>query len=319
MGTRPKISIITASKNGERFLRQTIESILQQTFTDYEHVIVDGASTDATIEILKEYKHIRWISEPDRHADEGFYKALEMTRGEYVMLCCISDGYLDRDWFGKCAEILDNNVEVSLVYGLSQIMMEDGTLGKIVSSNYISQPPPQKMDFFPFWLGTFSLCPESTFCVRVEVFKRCFPKYDPSGYFLQNHALLSFNYNFNVNGYLPYFLPVVASYGRYHHDSNSAKLIKLNRPMKNQYQAAVVQYGNKVLSGKRKHVFRDGKSSVIKTIEPDELESYRQKVLDFRINRKSYLGKNRTGSLNYELRKLKILMGYFLCGHRIYN
>ena len=319
MSSRPKISVITASKNGARFLRQTIESVLQQNFTDYEHVMVDSASTDNTIEILKEYEHIRWISEPDGHADEGFYKALEMTRGEYIMLCCISDGYLDRDWFGKCVEILDNNVDVSLVYGLSQIMMEDGTLGKIVSSNYISQPPPQKMDYFPFWLGTFSLCPESTFCVRAEVFKKCFPKYETSGYFLQNHALLSFNYSLNVNGYLPYFLPVVASYGRYHHDSGTVKLVSLNRPMRKQYQAAIVQYGNDVLSGKRKHVFRDGNSSVIKTIEPNELKSYRKKVLDFRINRKAYLGKNRKVSLNYELRKLKILMGYFLCGHRIYN
>jgi len=319
MKARPEISVITASKNGARFLRQTIESVLQQTFTDYEHVLVDSASTDNTIEILKEYEHIRWISEPDGHADEGFYKALEMTRGEYIMLCCISDGYLDRDWFGKCVEILDNNVDVSLVYGLSQIMMEDGTLGKIVSSNYISQPPPQKMDYFPFWLGTFSLCPESTFCVRAEVFKKCFPKYDPSGYFLQNHALLSFNYNFNVNGYLPFFLSTVTSYGRYHHDSNSVRLIGLNRPMKKQYQAAIVRYGNEILSGKRKHIFRDGKSNVIKTVEPYELKTYRQKVLDYRINRKFYLGGKRAGGLRYWLRKSRILTGYCLCRHHIYG
>jgi len=319
MKTRPKVSVITASKNGARFLRQTIELVLQQTFTDYEHVIVDSASTDDTIEILKEYKHIRWISEPDRDADEGFYKALQMARGQYIMLCCISDGYLDEDWFQKCVDILDNDPEVSLVYGLAQAMNEDGTFGKIACSNFFSQPPPQKVDYFPFWLGTFSICPESTFCVRAEVFKKYFPEYDPSGYFLQNHALLSFNYNFNANGYLPYFLPVLASFARYHHDSGSVKLVKLIRTMRTQYEAAIVQYGNEVLSGKRKHVFRDGKSSVIKTIEPNELKSYRQKVLDLRINRKSYLGKKRKFSLNYWLRKFKILMGYFLCGHRIYN
>jgi len=319
MDTKPKISVITGSKNGARFLRQTIESVLQQSFTDYEQVVVDGASTDNTIEILKEYKHIRWISEPDRDADEGFYKALEMSHGEYIMLCCVSDGYLDRNWFSKCVEILDNNPEVSLVYGLAQSIMEDGTTGKIVCSHFLDNPPPQKMGFFPFWLGTFCLCPENTFCVRANVFKECFPKYEPTGSFLQNNALLSFNYNFNTKGYLPHFCPEVAGYGRYHHDSNSIRLVKFNRIMKKQYQAAVVRYGNEVLSREREHVFRDGKSNVIKTIEPYELKTYRQKVLDYRINRKFYLGKRRTNSISYWSRKSKILIGYSLCGRRIYS
>ncbi|MHC4501004.1 MAG: glycosyltransferase, partial [Planctomycetota bacterium] len=51
MDGKPKISVITPCKNRARFLRETIESILQQTFTDYEHVLVDGVSTDNSIEI----------------------------------------------------------------------------------------------------------------------------------------------------------------------------------------------------------------------------------------------------------------------------
>lgn len=319
MDKKPKISIITASKNGARFLRETIESVLEQSFTNYEHVLVDGASTDETIEILKEYKHIRWISEPDRDADEGFYKAMTMARGEYIMLCFVSDGYLDSNWFERCVEVLENDPKISLVYGLTQRMSEDGTLGKVVCSNFLNHPPPQKIEFFPFGLGTFSLCPESALCIRAEVFKNCFPKYEPTGYFLQNHATLSFSYNFITKGYLPYFLPVVVSYGRYHHDSNSKKFAERNRAMKKQYQAAIIRYGNEVLSGSIKHVFRDGKSNVIKVIEPHELKLYRHKVLDYRINRKFYLGKRSTGGLSYWRRKLKILLEYHLGGQRIYN
>ncbi|NQT03967.1 MAG: glycosyltransferase [Planctomycetes bacterium] len=317
MEERPKISVITASKNGGRFLRQTIESILEQTFTDYEHVFVDGASTDNTLKILEEYKHIRWISEPDRHPDEGFYKAMMMSRGEYIMFCCVSDGYLDRDWFGKCVEVLDNDPEVSLVYGLPQCMTEDGTSGKIAYSNFLNHPPPQKMDHFPFWLGTFSLCPESTFCVRADMFKECFPKYEPTGFFLQNNALLSFGYNFSTKGYLPYFLPEVASFGRYHHDSSSVKFNKENKIMKKQYQSATIQYGNEVLAGRRKHVFRDVKSNAIKTIEPEELKLCRKKVLDYRINRKAYLGRRSPNPLSYQVKKFKLLMRDFL--HRRYK
>jgi glycosyltransferase involved in cell wall biosynthesis len=309
---KPKISVVTASKNGARFLRETIESILRQNFTDYEHIVVDSASTDDTLKILEEYEHIRWVSEPDESADEGFYKAMMMARGEYIMICCVSDGYVDKDWFGKCVEILDNNPDVSLVWGMPQNIKEDGTPGKVVFSNYSKTPPPQKSDFFPLWLGTFFVLPENTFCVRADVYKKCFPNFEPSGYFLQNHALFSFNYNFNVNGYLPYFLPVVASFGRSHHDSVSRKLVELNRTMKKQYFAAVDQYRNDLLSGKIRHYFRDGDSNIIGSISSDELKSYCKKILYYQLNSRAYLGKKKKIGLNHQIKKLRILINYYL-------
>jgi glycosyltransferase involved in cell wall biosynthesis len=310
MSSKPKISVLTASKNGARFLRETIESILQQSFTDYEHVLADSASTDNTVDILKEHKHIRWISEPDQNAEEGFSKALAMAQGEYIMICCVSDGYIDRDWFRKCADVLDRDPEVSLVYGIPQHKSEDGTLGKIVTSDFMKQSPPQKIDFFPFWLGTFAVCPEITWCVRSQVFKQCLPQHEASGYFLQNNMLYGFNYNFNIHGYLPFFVPSVASFGRYHHDSSSLRLAKENRMAKDQYKSAVIQYGKDVLSGTREHVFRDGQGDIIKKIEPGEFDFYRKKVLDYRLNRRSYLGKRPSNVLSRNIEKLKILAGY---------
>lgn len=305
MKAKPKISVITASKNGARFLRETLDSILHQSFTDYEHVFVDSISTDNTLSILEEYKrkghkHIRWISEPDRHADEGFYKAMTMSYGEYIMFCCVSDGYLDKNWFQKCVDVLDNNPDVSLVYGLPQNIKEDGSIKKIVFSNFLQQPPPQKSDFFPFWLGTSFVYPESTFCARTEVFRRCFPKFEESGCFLQNHALFSFNYNFNVNGYLPYFLPIVASFGRSHHDSNNTQLVGLNKLMKKQYLLAVAQYQNEVLSGKQEHFFCNGRSDVIGQVKSGNLANYRRKVLDYRLNSRFYLGKRKKRSFGHQ-------------------
>lgn len=309
---KPRISVITASRNGGRFLRETIASIQGQTFTDYEHVFVDSVSTDHTLEILQEYDHIRWVSEPDRHADEGFYKAAAMSRGDFIMFCCVSDRYADPDWFGRCVEILDNDPEISMVYGIPQCMDEDGNLGRIASSDFMKHSPPQKMDFLPFWLGTFTLCPEITFCVRSDVFRTCFPEYDTTDSFKQNHALMAFNYYFHTKGYLPFFLPVVASYGRFHHDSNSQRLLKGNNLAKEQYLAAVIDYGQNLLSGKQRHVFRDGQSQVIREIEAHELRALRRKVLDCRINRNAYLGKRDTGKLRYGIRKSKILLNSFL-------
>ena len=322
MTVKPKISIITASKNGGRFLRQTLDSISQQSFTDYEHVIADSASTDDTLDILDEYKrngyNVRWISEPDRRADEGFSKAMEMARGEYIMLTCISDAYSDRDWFKKCVEVLDNDPEVSMVYGHGKPINEDGEIIDSPRQDFVKRPPPSKREFFLFWLGTFSLCFELTWCVRADVFRKCFPKYEPTDCFLQKHSIFAFNYNFNVNGYLSLFLPDIACYGREHHDSCCIKQSDANKILKQQYKSAVTKYGNELFAGTRKHVFRDGKSNVIDELRPDELDSCRKKVLHYRINRRFYKCKKESGIIRYWRRKLKILVLYVLLRKRIY-
>jgi glycosyltransferase involved in cell wall biosynthesis len=322
MTVKPKISIIIASKNGGRFLRQTLDSILQQSFTDYEIVIADSVSTDDTLDILQEYKrnqcNIRWASVPDRHTDEGLYNAMQMACGEYIMLICISDWYSDRDWFKKCVQVLDNDPEISMVYGPGRAIDEEGTHIASPRENFSTCPPPSKMDFFTFWLGTFSLCLELTWCVRTDVFKKCFPKFETTGHFLQNHAVFAFNYNFNVNGYLSFFLPDFACHGRAHHDSNSVLLRDFNGRMKQQYKVAVTKYGNELFSGARKHVFRDGNSNVIKELCSDELDSCRKKVLHYRINRRFYKCKKSTSLIHYWGRKLRILALYFLSGKRVY-
>ncbi len=69
---QPVILVITPSFNHGCFLRQTIESVAAQTFRSFEHIVVDGGSTDGTVEILKEFSHLRWVSERDDHAVEAY-------------------------------------------------------------------------------------------------------------------------------------------------------------------------------------------------------------------------------------------------------
>lgn len=56
-----KISIITSVLNNITYIEDAIQSVLKQDYTNYEHIIVDGGSTDGTLEILKKYKHLKWI------------------------------------------------------------------------------------------------------------------------------------------------------------------------------------------------------------------------------------------------------------------
>src|SRR3989344_8442716 len=209
----PKISVISASFNTGAFLRDTLASIARQSSRDYEHIVVDGASTDGTVEELQRHPEICWISEPDSGFPEAFKKGVIMARGEYIIQCSISDGFLDRDWFARCIKVLDADLAVSLVWGLPQSMSEDGVLGKISYERFLSSPPPAREHFIYYWLFSSFWFPEGNFCVRKRVFQECFPVItrDRGG---DQDLWLEFNNIFHRRGYLSAFIPMVANYGR---------------------------------------------------------------------------------------------------------
>ncbi|MBI3558767.1 glycosyltransferase [Candidatus Gottesmanbacteria bacterium] len=260
----PKISVISPSKNTGRFAKETIGTILDQTYTNWEHIVVDGQSTDETISVFKKYKHIRMISEKDSGPDEAFRKGLVMARGEYVMLCCISDGYLDSNWFRKCADILENNHDISLVWGLPQYMSEIGYLSRITREDFFDNPPPGNREFLNFWLKTYFHLPEGNFCIRKRVMDECFPIVNAKNAIEACH-FLTFDYNFNVLGYLPYFIPVVANYGRVHADAMGQLQLKkhLMQGWVKKYQQSVDLYKEKLLEGKIIHHFRNGMGKIL--------------------------------------------------------
>jgi len=282
----PKISILTASLNQGRFLREMLNSIFNQSYTDYEHIVVDGGSTDNTIEILKEYPRIKWISEKDESPNEAYIKALSMARGEYIIQCCVSDGFLDKDWFKRCVEILDSDNEVSLVWGLPQYMTEDGRLGKVSSPEFLDEPPPQKKDFIAFWLATGSLMYEGNQCVRREVSDICFPK-DLKKCRFKDNIYYDFAYNLNTLGYLPYFIPVIANFGRTHKDAIGQRYAHREQVLRERYIKELNNYRKKLVRGQIKHYFRNGSSQIIGEISKYQLRSYKRRVYKIKIKRLS--------------------------------
>lgn len=86
-----KISIVTVTYNSEKTLTDTLESILKQTYTDYEHIIVDGLSNDNTMQIVKEYEakyqgKLRYISEKDTGLYDAMNKGIKMATGDVIGL-----------------------------------------------------------------------------------------------------------------------------------------------------------------------------------------------------------------------------------------
>lgn len=93
-----KISIVTPSYNQGVFIRDTIESVMKQNYSNYEHIVVDGGSTDETVNILKEYKHLKWISEKDNGPSNAINKGFEMATGE-IYGWINSDDYYEENIF----------------------------------------------------------------------------------------------------------------------------------------------------------------------------------------------------------------------------
>ena len=90
-----KISIITASYNQGNFIEDAILSVMNQKYSNYEHIIVDGESNDETISILKKYKHLKWISEKDSGQTDALNKALKLVDGEIIGQLNADDYYYD--------------------------------------------------------------------------------------------------------------------------------------------------------------------------------------------------------------------------------
>lgn len=89
----PKISIVTPSYQQGDYIEETIQSVLRQEYPNFEHIIVDGGSTDQTIDILKRYPHLKWVSERDKGQAHAINKGMLMATGEIVAYLNSDDIY----------------------------------------------------------------------------------------------------------------------------------------------------------------------------------------------------------------------------------
>jgi glycosyltransferase involved in cell wall biosynthesis len=96
----PLISIITPSFNQGAYIEQTILSVLHQDYGHVEHIVVDGGSTDATLDVLRRYPHLKWVSEKDRGQADALNKGLALAKGD-IIGWVNSDDYYQDNIFGS--------------------------------------------------------------------------------------------------------------------------------------------------------------------------------------------------------------------------
>ncbi len=144
----PKISIVTPNFNGEEYLEQTIQSVLSQNYPNLEYIIIDGGSTDNSIDIIRKYdKQLAyWISEPDNGLYHAVQKGFDQSTGEIMAWINSDDLYHSKSFF-TVAEIFSRFNEVNWLQGTPSFFDE---LGRIVSVGAIKRW--SKLDYY---LGNF--------------------------------------------------------------------------------------------------------------------------------------------------------------------
>lgn len=162
------ISIITATFNSAKTLKDTIQSVLRQTNKDFEYLIIDGGSTDETIDIVKSYEsefsgRLKWVSEKDQGIYDAMNKGIKMASGDVVGILN-SDDYFTSDDILQTVDNAFKSHEIDAIYGDIHFI-RDGNPQKCV--RYYSS----RM-FRPFWLRFGFMPAHPSFYCKREVFEK---------------------------------------------------------------------------------------------------------------------------------------------------
>ncbi len=163
-----KISIITATLNSGATLRGALESLLAQTYTDIEHIVVDGLSTDNTMDIVRELEpkyhgRLRYVSEKDSGLYDAMNKGIAMATGDVVGILNSDDFYTANDVLSRVAEAFSKE-QIDAVYGDIHFV-NDADLTKCV--RYYSSAP-----FRPSWMRLGFMPAHPSFYCRRTVYQK---------------------------------------------------------------------------------------------------------------------------------------------------
>jgi glycosyltransferase involved in cell wall biosynthesis len=160
-----KISIITVVWNNKKTIKDAIDSVLSQTYKDIEYILVDGASSDGTIEIIKSYekKINKFISEPDKGIYDAMNKGINLATGNIIGILNSDDFYIDKYVVEKVAKEFEEK-KVSSVYA-DLIYVKPENLEKSIRYYDSSHFKPDK---FPYgWMPA-----HPTFFVKKEIYDK---------------------------------------------------------------------------------------------------------------------------------------------------
>ncbi|MDR0613798.1 MAG: glycosyltransferase [Dysgonamonadaceae bacterium] len=200
-------SIITVTCNAAQWIERTIQSIISQSYSGIEYIIVDGGSTDGTLDIITDYKlritdkgcRFRWISEPDGGIYDAMNKGLKLATGDYVWFINAGDSIHSPDTIREIVNQLSTvNRQPSIIYGETEISDTRGN-----SSGMRRLKAPEKLTWKSFKMGM--LVSHQSFIVKREIagaydlqyryaadFEWCIRCLKKADHILNTHLILSY-------------------------------------------------------------------------------------------------------------------------------
>jgi len=165
----PKISIVTPSYNQGAYIEETIRSVLLQGYPNLEYIIIDGGSTDQTVDILKKYERFLayWTSEPDRGQTYAINKGITIASGQIIGWINSDDVY-GKDAFKTIAENICQNGDISrpIVFGGIELIDDKGRLLKIFPGKSV-----ERKKLIAFWRQDWHI-PQPTVFFRSDILKK---------------------------------------------------------------------------------------------------------------------------------------------------
>lgn len=170
-----KLSIITINLNNASGLRKTIESVVNQTFTDFEYIIIDGGSTDGSVDLIREYQHRinYWVSEPDKGIYNAMNKGIVKAKGEYLQFLNSGDRLYCQSGLW---DVLSNKFSVEIVTANMQKIFPDKSTQVDKGQAYQRKQENKRLTLYDLFNGTIN---HSCSFIKRELFQK-YGLYDES-------------------------------------------------------------------------------------------------------------------------------------------
>jgi glycosyltransferase involved in cell wall biosynthesis len=211
------LTVITPSKNHLEGLRVAAESLATQSFKDWEHLVIDSASTDGTVDYCRNRPQTRIISEPDNCLEAALIKGLRLARGKHVTFLLCHDSLIDPDWLKAAIDFLESNPAYSMITACT------GTKRTDISYNYDAYPSGPKFNYY-FFIAPWTLLNETAFVGRTSIIREQFPDFQSSN--RRQDIFLHLWINFFSMGYLARILPYAVVKNDDHGNSRAIEQLK---------------------------------------------------------------------------------------------
>ena len=172
------ISVITPCLNSRKYIEHSIQSVLDQHFFDLEHIIVDGGSVDGTVDILRKYPHLKWISEPDDGQSDAMNKGFDLSTGDIIVYLNADDYFLP-----KAFETVIRQFEKGAVFVVGNVLIlyED-------RPTRLNDPNTDLEDMLKWWEKDAFCCNPVGYFYRREVQEKI------GGFNINNHYSMDYEF-----------------------------------------------------------------------------------------------------------------------------